>query len=493
MKAKKKKKNKEQQQSVYGRLGEGREILQEEVKHTIREMKSGKAAGINEITTEMFQALDSYGIGKITELCSLIYKTGNIPQELMNSIFIALPKKPKAMDCSQYRTISLTSRVMKVLLKVILNRNRNKMEAEINETRSGFRPKVGTREGIFNLRFILEKYLECNRDVFICFIGFEKAFDRVKHEKMIECLSNIGIDGEDLRIVGNLNWKQRAVVKTEKGLSDEIEIKGGVRQGCVMSPCQFNFYTKNIFRKDDDVEGICIGGININNLRFTDDTGLIADKVEKLQKNLDIINQVGKDHFNTKMSTLKTKVMTVSKQGNARQIKVKLDGHQLEQVDKLTYLGQTITNDGRCEEEIKKRITIAKKQFSLMKNVLTNRKLRYSTRKRLVKCYIWSTLLYGAETWTISKSSENRINSFEMWVYRRMFTISWKEMKTNEEVVRLAGPNKSLVNIIKERKIRYYGHLMRHDSLQKKLLEGKIAGKQGRGRPRKKWFDNIKE
>ena len=139
-----------------------------------------------------------------------------------------------------------------------------------------------------------------------------------------------------------------------------------------------------------------IGGININNLRFADDTALIADKVENLQKNLDIINQVGKEHFNTKMNTLKTKVMVVSKQGNARQIKVKLDGHQLEQVDKFTYLGQTITNDGRCEEEIKKRITIAKKQFSLMKNVLTNRKLRCATRKRLVKCYIWTTLLFGS-------------------------------------------------------------------------------------------------
>ena len=179
---------------------------------------------VDEITTEMLQTLDSYGIGKKTELGNVIYKTGNISLKLMNSIFIALPKKPKTMDCSKHRTISLMSHVMKVLLKIILNRNRNKMEAEINEKQSGFRPKVGTREGIFNLRIFLEKYLECNRDVLICFFDFEKAFDRVKHENMIECLNNIGIDGEDLRIVGNLNWKQRAVVKTEKGLSDEIEI-----------------------------------------------------------------------------------------------------------------------------------------------------------------------------------------------------------------------------------------------------------------------------
>ena len=137
--------NRGQQQSVYGRLGEGREILQEVVKHAIRQMKSGKAAGIDEITTEMLQALDSYEIGKITELCKVIYKTGNIPQELMNSIFIALPKKPKAMDCSQYRTISLRSHVMKVLLKIILNRNRNKMEAEIH--RVDFDQRLELMEG----------------------------------------------------------------------------------------------------------------------------------------------------------------------------------------------------------------------------------------------------------------------------------------------------------------------------------------------------------
>ena len=149
---------------------------------------------------------------------------------------------------------------------------------------------------------------------------------------MIDCLNNIRIDGKDLRIISNLNWKQRAVVKTEKGFSDEIEIRRWVRQGCVISPSQFNLYTENVFRENDDIEGICIGGKNINNLRFADDTALIADKVENLQKNLDIINQIGKEHFNTKMNTLKTKVMVVSKQESAAQIKMKLDKNQLEQL-----------------------------------------------------------------------------------------------------------------------------------------------------------------
>ena len=173
---------------------------------------------------------------------------------------------------------------------------------------------------------------------------------------------------------------------------------------------------------------------------------------------------------------LKTKVMVVSKQESVAQLEIKLDKKQLEQVDKKLFI---LYRQSQMMED--------------MKNALTNNKFRYVIQKCLVKCYIFATLLYGAETWTISKSSEIRIRSFEMWVHRRMLKISWKEMKTNMEVLSLVGPNKSIVSIIKERKIRYCGHLLRHDSLQKELLEGKVEGKRGRGRPRKRWFDNIRE
>ena len=129
-----------------------------------------------------------------------------------------------------------------------------------------------------------------------------------------------------------------------------------------------------------------------------------------------------------------------------------------------------------------------------MNKVLTNHNISYQLRLRLTKCYIWSVLLYGCETWTLTSNLEKRIEAAEMWMYRRITKTSWKEKKTNKEVLKQLGiPKTEIVNTIKRRKLAYYGHVRRHETLQKKILEGKIEGERGRGRRRKSWIENIKE
>ena len=91
-----------------------------------------------------------------------------------------------------------------------------KIDVEISKTQSGFRKGWGTREGIFNLRTINEIYLEKGKDIYVCFIDYEKAFDRVNHENLCKVLKSTGIDGKDIRIIARLYWEQLAVVRTEK-------------------------------------------------------------------------------------------------------------------------------------------------------------------------------------------------------------------------------------------------------------------------------------
>ena len=131
------------------------------------------------------------------------------------------------------------------------------------------------------------------------------------------------------------------------------------------------------------------------------------------------------------MNTSKTKVMVFSKQGGIK-ASIKVDGEEIEQVDAMKYLGATLTEDGRSKTEIKIRIAKAKSSFSEMKSLLTSKELTLSLRKRLLNCYIYPIFLYGAETWTLTKAEEDKINAFEMWCLRRMGRISWKAMKTNE-------------------------------------------------------------
>ena len=137
----------------------------------------------------------------------------------------------------------------KLLLKIIQRRIIAKIEQEISIFLSGSRPGIGTREGIFNLRINFERIIELGQNLFICFIDYKKVFHGVKHNKVMECLKEIGVDEKDLRIIAGLYWDQTAVVRASVGLSTEFSIKRGVQQQHVPSPILFNMYSKKYFKK----------------------------------------------------------------------------------------------------------------------------------------------------------------------------------------------------------------------------------------------------
>ncbi|GFR89787.1 RNA-directed DNA polymerase from mobile element jockey-like [Elysia marginata] len=125
---------------------DGPPIIAAEVEYALKKMKSGKAPGLDNISTEMLKAIGNFGIEKLTEIFNDIYYSSHLPEDLLQSVFITLPKKTRAMECGDFRTISLMSNVTKLLLKVLLERMKRKIEYEISDEQFGFRPKLGTRE-----------------------------------------------------------------------------------------------------------------------------------------------------------------------------------------------------------------------------------------------------------------------------------------------------------------------------------------------------------
>ena len=472
---------------------EGPPILTSEVKYAMKRMKSGKAPGTDDIRIEQLKALDEEGIKILTDLCNEVYSTGNIPGEMKHSIFVKLPKKANAIECSDYRTLCLMSNITKIILRIITERNRRIFERESGKTQSGFKQGMGTREGIFSLRIITEKLLEKHKKIYICFIDYKKAFDRVYHAMLLEILKKFEIDGKDLKLIMNLYWQQTASIKTEEGQSNSFGIKRGVRQGCVLSPSLFNVYTESIFKEFEELPGIKMFGEFINNLRYADDTVLLAESEEQLQALVDAV-KVGSLKYGLEMNTKKTKTMVIRKDvKDATKVRIKVDDVILEQVEKYQYLGQVITEDGRCETEIKRRIQIARTNFLKMKDVLVTKKLSMRTRKKLLHCYVISTLIYAAETWIINVADMKRIEGFEMWCLRKMLKVSYKEHKTNEEVMRVAGYKRSLKMDILKRKAKYLGHTLRKNGMQRQMMEAYIEGSRGRGRPRHTWIHNVKK
>ena len=127
--------------------------------------------------------------------------------------------------------------------------------------------------------------------------------------------------------------------------------------------------------------------------------------------------------------------MMISRKKPVPIISISVEGKPIQQVDRMVYLGYMATEDGTCDKEMKIRIGIARTAFESMAKILTSRNISIKLRSRIATCYIWSTLLYGAETWTLTKVTSDKLEAFEMWLYRRMLRISWKEHKTNGEVL----------------------------------------------------------
>ena len=183
--------------------------------------------------------------------------------------------------------------------------------------------------------------------------------------------------------------------------------------------------------------------------------------------------------------------MVVRKKPNSPKINIAIDEEQIEQVTSYMYLGSLITEDGRSEKEIKRRIIIARSTFTNIRTLLSCQGINLKTRLRAIQCCIWPTLFHGADTWTITKSLLSRLDAFEMWVYRRVLKILWTDKITNEEVLRRMGTGREIVRQFKTRKLQYLGHLIRHNTSQIQLIEGKIEGRRSRGRPRNTWTTDI--
>ena len=291
---------------------DGPKILQSEIRAAVSRMKGNKARGPDGIVIEMIKALDDFGIEKLTIMTNEIYDTGKIPQDLSKSIFIALPKKPGTIECELHRTISIMSHITKVILRVIMKRARRCTKPEISQEQCGLVEDTGTRNAIFIFRTLCERAIEVQHDLYLCFIDYAKAFDKVKHEDLFEFLQNLDIDGKDLRLIRNLYWEQSAAIRIDGNMRKYTQIRRGVRQGCVFSPDLFNLYSEIILRDQNDTKGCIVGGYNLNNVRYADDAVLIAGSESQLQE---LLNSVVDSslHRGLSINIKKTQCMVISK------------------------------------------------------------------------------------------------------------------------------------------------------------------------------------
>jgi hypothetical protein len=218
------------------------------VEKAIKETRNKKATG-DDVPEDELKLFGEGGLKIMMKLISTLYETGEWPKDFTKVTMIALKKKPQATKCSDHRTVSLIAHTAKIVAKILRRRIEKNIEDVLGEDQFGFRRGKEIRNAIGMLRIISERTLEIDEKLSVCFIDWQKAFDRVNWTKLMHILKETGIDWCERRLISNSYMAQGVKVRLNLGETRSVKIGRGVRQGCSLSPILFNCTSNALPRK----------------------------------------------------------------------------------------------------------------------------------------------------------------------------------------------------------------------------------------------------
>ena len=203
---------------------------------------------------------------------------------------------------------------------------------------------------------------------------------------------------------------------------------------------------------DETQAGIKIARRNINNLRYADDTTLMAEEELKslLMKVKEESEKVG-----LKLNIQKTKIMA-----SGPITSWEIDGEAVETVSDFILGGSNITADGDCSHEIKRRLLLERKVMTNLDSILKSRDTTLPTKVHLVKAVVFPVVMYGYESWTVKEAECQRIDAFELWCWRRLLRVPWTARRSDQSILKEISPGCSLKGLMLKLKLQYFGHLM---------------------------------
>ena len=232
--------------------------------------------------------------------------------------------------------------------------------------------------------------------------------------------------------------------------------------------------------------GIKIARRNINNLRYADDTTLMAETEEELKSLLMKVKEEN-EKVGLKLNIQKTKIMA-----SGPITSWEIDGETVETVSDFIFLASKITADGDCSHEIKRCLLLGRKVMVNLDSILKSRDITLPTKVHLVKAMVFPVVMYGCEGWTVKKAEHQRIDAFELWYWRRLLRVPWTARRSNQSILKEISPGFSFERLMLKLKLQYFGHLMqRVGLLEKTLMLRGIGGRRRRGRQRMRWLDGI--
>lgn len=462
-------------------------ILRSEVEAAVKNLKSGKSPGEEGIPNEYLKLGGSELVNHLTELFNKILITEEIPVQWLINDIILIHKKGSKDDVNNYRPISLMSTIYKLFSTIILRRITRNLEENQSEDQAGFRSGYSTIDHLHTLAQLMEKAGEFNLTLYIAFIDYSKAFDSVEHLPILTSLQRQGVATKYLRILAKIYSNSTAKISLDKE-GEPFKLERGVRQGDPLSPKLFNSVLEEVFRKTEFKYGITIDGNKLSNLRFADDIVLFASSAQELEAMLIELQSRSKE-VGLLLNPQKTKIMT-----NSTEIPVSLDNNQIEYVSEYTYLGQLMSFQNRRQKEIQRRIALAWKKFWSLKFILLDRTLNLKMRCSVMNTCILPALLYGAQTWSLTKKERDMLSVCQRKMERKILNITLRDKVRNEDIRRKTQIHDA-PEVARQLKMKWAGHVMRLNNNRwshKLTVWDPRIGKRNVGRPKSRWADEIK-
>ena len=427
---------------------------EEEVNSAIKQLKSHKAPGFDNINSETLKAGGSILSRWIHRVINKIWESEDIPEDWLRAIVVPLFKKGDKSICDNWRGISLLSVVGKVFTHIILRRLVAVVDPKISECQAGFRKARGCADQIFSLRRIMEQAKRLKKPLYMCFVDLKAAYDTVNREALLLILAQYGVSEKLCNIIRALYTETKAAVRVEGELTDWFDIVNGLRQGCLLSPILFNVYIDHVlkialkgyegnvrieFRMPDGRRArgdLCEGVERVMELLYADDLVIICE-TEKLLNEVILSFERATQAWGLTISVKKTKILIANSDGESVSEPLVIRGEQLERVKEFVYLGSTLTEKGGSVTEIERRINLGYYKFNDLKKSIWNQSaISLKTKVQIYRATVLSTVLYGAESWTCTDKEYSRLNAFNTKLLR-VLTRKQRDEISNDRLYKL--------------------------------------------------------
>lgn len=406
-------------------------ITESEVRGAIKNLKGGKAPGLDNICGEFLKNAEDLVVPFLTNLFNKIYETSTFPTDWCKSVIIPLFKKGDAEQPDNYRGISLMSIVSKVFTFVINKRLYSwaEQEEKISKEQAGFRKQYSTIDHVYTLVSIIKKKVFGRRGgkIYVAFVDYKKAFDSVDRDKLWERLEDLKTSTKMLNMLKSIYKVVKSCVRWGAKFSDFFECCCGVKQGCLLSPLVFSLLISEVadIVRQKGKHGVQLlpGFEEIFLLLFADDVVLMSSTPSGLQNQLTNLEKASKA-LGLSVNLNKSKIMIFRKGGHvAAHEKWFLDGEEIEIVNSYKYLGFTLTTKLSIASACEDFASRAKaKIVEIMKTMWALGCLDSTVFFQLFDAQVKPMLLYASELWGYTRLAV--IESPHLFACKRLLSVT---------------------------------------------------------------------